>query len=314
MHSGTFCAGLLALTVSASMAQQPGPSFDVASVKPAAPIVGGRMMVRMQGGPGSPDPGQITYTNVALKNVLTIAYNVRSYQISGPSWLDSERFDIMAKIPKDTSKEDFQLMLQNLLAERFKLKLHRESKDMPIYALVVGKNGVKMKETPKEEKPAQDMAGAPNANTFAGPPEIKTGKDGMPVMPRGGMGGRGGMIMMGMGGKMKLAGSKQQVTAIAEMLSNQLGRPVVDQTGLTANYDYELEFAPDESTRMPGMMGAMPPPPPDGGGAGAPSAPEGSGPSLMTALQEQLGLKLESKKGPVALLVVDSMEKVPTEN
>jgi uncharacterized protein (TIGR03435 family) len=311
MRRWIFCAGLTALTAWAAIAQtgEASPTFEAASVKPSAPMTGNRLMVRMQGGPGTPDPGQITYTNVAMKNLLMLAYNVKGYQISGPGWLESERFDIMAKIAKGATKEQFQVMMQNLLAERFKVKLHRESKDLPIYALVVGKNGVKMKESPKDEPAAaQDMAGR-GGGSFGGP-EIKMGKDGIPQLPKGGM-GRGGMIMMGMGGKMKLQGSKQALTQIAEMLTNQFGRAVVDQTGLTANYDFELEFVPDETTRMPGMD-HMPPPSSDGGGG--PNASDGAGPSLMTAIQEQLGLKLESKKGPIDLLVIDSVEKVPTEN
>ena len=325
MRRGMWCAGLLALTVWTGAAQTgpASPAFDVASVKQAAPITGGRIMVRMQGGPGSPDPGQITYTNVSMKNLLMTAYNVKGYQVSGPAWLDGERYDIVAKIPKGATKEEFQMMLQNMLAERFKLKLHRESKDLPIYALVVAKSGLKMKESPKDE-PAPDAAnGGPGSGPGpnAGEPQIKIGKDGMPQMPAGGRGGRGMMMMMNNGGKMRLQANKQPVTAIAEMLGNQLGRPVVDQTGLTANYDYTLEFAPEDSMHPMGMM--PPPSSPDGGGggggggggmAGPSNSSDTGGPSLMTALPEQLGLKLESKKGPIDLLVIDGLEKVPTEN
>jgi uncharacterized protein (TIGR03435 family) len=303
---------LMVWTASAQTGDAP-TTFEVASVKPAAPIMGGMIRVRMAGGPGSPDPGQINYSNVTLKNVLMSAYNVKGYQISGPSWLESERFDIVAKVPKGATKEEFRVMLQNLMAERFKLKLHRESKELPIYALVVGKNGVKMKETPKDD-PAADVAKGPQTpppGAFGeGEPRLRMGKDGMPQMPPGGP-GRGGMMMMGNGGKMRMQASKQKVTQIVEMLGNQLGRPVVDQTGLTADYDFTLEYAPDDTMRGPaGMM----PPPPDGGGGGAPAPSDSTGPSLMSALQEQLGLKLEPKKGPIDLLVIDSLEKVPTEN
>jgi len=121
-------------------------------------------------------------------------------------------------------------------------------------------------------------------------------------------------MMMGNGGKMRMQANKQKVTQIAEMLGNQLGRPVVDQTGLTADYDFTLEYAPDDSMRGPAGMPPPGPPPDGGGGGGALSSSEGGGPSLMAALQEQLGLKLEPKKGPIDLLVIDTMEKVPTEN
>src|SRR5262245_6496527 len=140
-------ASLLPVIISAGLAQTKGasPSFEVASVKPAAPQQAGMFRIGMRGGPGTPDPGQLTYNNVALRNVIMNAYDVRTYQINGPKWIDSERFDIVAKIPPGTSKEDFRLMLQNLLAERFGLKLHKETKDLPSYALVVGKNGPKLK-------------------------------------------------------------------------------------------------------------------------------------------------------------------------
>ena len=115
----------------------------------------------MRGGPGSPDPGQITYSNVSLKQVLTNAYGIKSYQISGPKWLDSERFDIVAKIAMGSTKEQFQMMLQNLLAERFKLAVHHETKELPIYALVVGKGGPKLKETVDDSAATQGGAAGP---------------------------------------------------------------------------------------------------------------------------------------------------------
>jgi uncharacterized protein (TIGR03435 family) len=143
---------------------------------------------------------------------------------------------------------------------------------------------------------------------------MKMGADGMPQLPPGV--GRNGLMMMMMNGRMRMVGNRQPISAVIEMLGNQLGRPVVDATELKAKYDFTLDFAPDG---MNGPMGMMPPPPPqhDGGpGAGGPvaSAPDSAGPTIFTALQEQLGLKLEQKKGPVDLLVIDRLEKVPTEN
>ncbi len=126
-------AGAVALLVCAAQAQtEEAPAFEVASIKQAAPQPAGMMRVMMRGGPGTPDPGQLTFSNVTLKNVLMNAYDVKGYQIQGPGWLDTERYDITAKIPKGASKEQFRLMLQNLLAERFKVGLHRETKEMPI--------------------------------------------------------------------------------------------------------------------------------------------------------------------------------------
>ena len=186
-------AGLVVFTSCAAFAQtaETSPSFEVASVKPAAPITGNFIRVGMRGGPGTPDPGQITYTNVTVKNVLTIAYGVKSFQISGPGWLDSERYDIVAKLPRGATKAEFMVMLQNLLAERFKLTLHREKKELPMYALVVGKNGPKLKESVDGPAPKE---GGPVDGPAATMGRVTMGKDGFPAMPPA-SGGRGAAAM-----------------------------------------------------------------------------------------------------------------------
>jgi uncharacterized protein (TIGR03435 family) len=141
---------------------------------------------------------------------------------------------------------------------------------------------------------------------------MKMGADGMPQLPPGV--GKNGLMMMMMNGRLRMVGNGQPVSALTEMLGNQLGRPVVDATELKAKYDFTLDFTPEN---MAGPMGMMPPPPHDGGpGGGGPvaSAPDATGPSIFTALQEQMGLKLEQRKGPIELLVIDRMEKAPTEN
>ena len=318
MQRAILGAGLIILTSCAAFGQAAAesPTFEVASVKPAEPQTGGMIRVGMRGGPGSGDPGQITYTNVSLKNVLMTAYAVKGYQLSGPKWLDSDRFDIVAKIPNGATKEQFQLMLQNLLAERFKLTLHHETKELPMYALVVGKGGPKMKESVEDDPaapPPPPPPPPPPGSDGAGPVRLKMGADGTPQLPANM--GKNQMMMMITNGRMHLVANHRPVSALAEMLGNQLGRPVVDATELKANYDFNLDFAPEG---MNGPMGMMPPSPPqhDGAPGGAPvaSAPDVSGPSIFTALQEQLGLKLEQRKGPVDLLVIDRLEKVPTEN
>ncbi len=307
----TLAPGLLVLAFSCASAQTGGAltEFEVASIKPALPQGGGRFMVMMRGGPGTPDPGQLTYANVSLRNILMNAYGVKTYQISGPGWLDTERFDLTAKIPKGATKDDLKVMLQNFLADRFKLTLHREQKELPIYALVAAKGGPKLKESEGEETPP-----SPDAPPLPPPGRMPVGKDGFPQMPKG---GRGLMLMMN-SGRLRLSGTRQPVSAMTDLLSNQLGRPVVDMTGLTGKYDYTLDFVPEEGM-MKGPMGALPPPPPPppGGAGPAPgdNAPDNSsGATLFTALQEQLGLKLEPKKGPVEMLVIDHLEKTPTEN
>jgi len=310
-------AGLAVFTSCAALAQtaENSPAFEVASVKPAAPITGNRIQVMMRGGPGSPDPGQITYSNVTVKNVLMNAYGVKGFQISGPGWLDSERYDIVAKLPRGATKAQFMVMLQNLLAERFKLTLHREKKDLPMYALVVGKNGPKLKESVDDPPPKE--GDAPKAGGPADGPVVMgrmaMGKDGFPVLPPG-AGGRGSTAIMLMNGNARMTATKQSMAGLAEMLSGQLDLPVVDMTGLTGKYDYTLYFAPEGGLGM--KLGMLAPPPGEGGG-GAPmaSAPDAqSSPNLFSALQEQLGLKLEQRKGPVDLLVIDHLEKAPVEN
>ena len=197
-------------------------------------------------------------------------------------------------------------------AERFKLSLHHETKDQPIYALVVGKNGVKMKETP--EAPATDSGpsgdGPPPAPKLPdGPVRFTMGANGAPKLPPG-MAGKAMVMMNGTGGKMTMTASGQTTAQLVDMLANQLGKPVVDNTGLTKKYDYSLEFTPEEGARG-GMMGMQMHAAGDGN---AQAPPAESGPSLFTAVQEQLGLKLEQKKGPVDTLVIDRIEKTPTEN
>jgi uncharacterized protein (TIGR03435 family) len=320
MRPAILTTGLIILTCGAAFGQAAAetPTFEAASVKPAEPQTGMAIRVMMRGGPGSEDPGQLRYSNVTLKNVLMNAYAVKGYQISGPKWLETERFDIVAKIAQGATKEQFQLMLQNLLAERFKVALHHETKELPMYALVVGKGGSKMKESKEEDTAASAPPPPPPPGAGRdGEPEkgrVKIGADGMPQLPPGM--GKNGLMMMMMNGRMRLVGNRQAISQLTEMLGNQLGRPVVDGTELKAKYDFTLDFTPEG---MNGPMGMMPPPPPQhegGPGPGGPmaSAPDTGGPSIFTALQEQLGLKLEQRKGPVDLLVIDRAEKAPTEN
>jgi len=303
-------------------------TFEVASIKPAAPMQPGRMMMGSRGGPGTADPGHLTYNNLSLKNMLVNAFGVKGYQISGPAWLDSERFDLVAKIPQGATKDQVKIMMQNLLKERFHLEVHHDTKELPMYALVVGKGGPKMKESP--EDPPASVTGGPSDSAPKppdGPPalgKVSVGPDGTIKLPPG-FGPKEGCIMMMMmspaGPKSHMQCSKQTMAKLAEQLSNQMDRPVNDTTGLTGKYDFNLDFLPDESRMGPMMM-------PMGGGAasfshdgpGPGPMPKGEGQEqvnlapLPAALQEQLGLKLEQKKGPVDLIVVDKMDKAPTEN
>ena len=236
------------------------PVFEVASVKPTPPQAPGRVSTRM-----SADAGRLTYTNVSLSDAIAQAYRVQHGQISGAAWLDTERFDIAAKIPADIAMDQIPRMLQALLADRFKLQLHREIKKLPVYALVVSKNGLKLQRA--------ESSGGLSAGFNPG---------------RAHMSGRFSMPQL------------------ADYLSHRLGRPVLDQTALEGVYAVALDWVPD-STDEPGSAPVSPP----AAGEGTTVA---SGPSIFTALREQLGLTLVATRGPVEILVIEHAEKVPTEN
>src|SRR6185369_276003 len=187
----------------------PKLTLEVASIKPSSVPMGGPMRVGSRGGPGTPDPGRYTTENMSLSNLISTAYDLKRYQYSGPSWLDGERFDIVAKVPEGATKEQFRVMLQNLLAERFKVAVHREKKEMQVYELLVAKGGLKIKES--VEEPAETPPGGPAAGssgTAAPPPppppppggggpmpRFELDKEGFPILPRS-FAGKGPMMIM----------------------------------------------------------------------------------------------------------------------
>lgn len=271
--------GIIAIVSKAAFGQASAPAktFEVISIKPAPPPPDGRLMIRMGG-----DAGRIDYTNVTLRDVIRNAYKVKDRQISGPDWLTSERFNIAAKFPAGATKDDVPAMLQALLADRFKLACHKESKVMPVYALLPAKGGPKL-------QPATE-----------------------PAEP-----GRGGMRMM-MGPKGVHVSGKMTMAQLAESLSNFNDRIVVDMTGLNGTYDIDMEFLPEGGPI--GLMRMGPPPGggpgggPGAGGEGAQHREDADAPTLFTAIQEKLGLKLEAQKAPVDVYIIDHAEKVPSEN
>jgi uncharacterized protein (TIGR03435 family) len=262
-----------------------GPAFDAASVKPAPPPDGrGGRRVGMGGGPGTDTPGRINFENIGLGAIIGKAYDVKYYQISGPAWFESERFNIVATVPPGSTPEQFRLMLQNLLADRFKLALHKESREMQIYSLGIAKNGPRLKKATPDPPP--DANDAADKEPMGG--GAKLAPDGYPV-PRPGM-----TIMSTPAGPRARLSNKEHMEWLAGMLSGQLGRPVIDATGLTGEYDISLYWVPQRPDSI--------------------AADDPSGPDLIAALQQQLGLKLEPKKGPIEVLVVDRAEKIPTAN
>jgi uncharacterized protein (TIGR03435 family) len=256
------------------------PQFEVASIKLSAPPDGGRMRFGSRGGPGTKDPGLYTCENCDTAWLIRQAFDLVDYQLSGPDWMQSTRFMVSAKIREGTTKEQFLLMKQNLLIERFKLAYHREKKEMLVYELVVAKGGPKMKESAgpldPDERPARMT-------------ERKTDAEGFPVLPPG----RAPMMMVMAGGHATARHVAETMDEFAVSLSYQVHKPVTDATGLTGKYDFTLNWIAEGA---------------------APSTGDDTGPTLFRALPEQLGLRLEAKKGMVEVLVVDHVEKTPTEN
>jgi uncharacterized protein (TIGR03435 family) len=244
------------------------PAFEVASVKPSA---NANLRTNMRGGPDTSDPGQITFTNVTLGSVIVRAYDLKPYELSGPDWLSTNRYDIVAKIPPSTSKEQFQLMLQNLTVARFHTELHRETRQIQGYELLVARNGPRFTESTGPEYPKLDAPGI----------AFLEGVKGHAVITY-------------------LHAKDQTIAALAEFLSRQFRIPIVDQTGVTGTFTFTLAFAP----QAPGALASLPETTPD--------SIDQSAPNLLTAIQE-LGLRFNSRKVPVDVLVIDRADKVPSD-
>jgi uncharacterized protein (TIGR03435 family) len=245
---------------------------------------------------------------MSLYTLMVTAYRIKTYQLSGPDWMRSQRFDIAAKIPDGVSKNRVPEMLQALLAERFKLSIHRENKEQAVYALVVGKNGSKLHESTAEaDTLVPDTPGSRALHTPQGDGRmLENGgfvvTDGAYGPMRGGRGPKGGM---------KIEFLKLTMPGLAEVLAPHVERPVVDMTNLKGGYYFASENQPPS-----GGGGSRKGGPPEGGrvdGDGPGPRPDPLGEALFTAI-EKAGLKLEARKAPVETIVVDRLEKTPTEN
>jgi uncharacterized protein (TIGR03435 family) len=233
-----------------------------------------------------PLPGRLT-ADATLQILIQYAYGVQPFRVvGGPEWMQSERYQIDAKVDGNANRDRMFLMLQSLLEERFQLKTHRETRDLPVYALVAAKGGLRLP-PPKEGGCVESAVNAPpewaGAGRMAAPGEVEPAQ-----LPCGSAG-----VSLNSDGA-RIQGGKVAMPEIVRMLSRVLGRSVIDRTGFTGLFDLRLDFVADEATP------AMPPPPPDSGLSGA---------SLPQALRQQLGLQLESTKGPVEVIVVDHAER-----
>ena len=259
----------------------PRPEFEVASVKPNT---SGNNMTMIR----PPVGGRFTATNARLKMLIGLAYKLQDYEISGgPAWINTDGYDVTAKAAdSNIGIDQLRPMLQALLEDRFQLKVHRESKEMPVYALLPGKNGPKLPEA-KE--------GGCTAINASSPPPPPPAPGQFPPTPCG------GFFMS----PNHIEGGKVGMQQFVGVLSNLLGRPVIDKTGFTGTFDVKLDFSP-EGTRMGGRGGFGPPP---GATPGATTDADNAPPSIFTAIQDQFGLKLESQKAPAEILVIDHAEK-----
>jgi len=239
---------ILIVGAAVMMCRAQSPAFEAASVK----------VSRSTGGGIRRDPGRLDITGMTLREMVQYAYDVQDVQISGgPRWFGSDHWDISATAGREVSDHEQKKMLQSLLTERFRMTIRRETKELPVYALVVGKNGSKLKPD-AEGKPEQVM-------------------------------------LMGKAGLLTMIGEHVTLPKMADVLFGQVKRIVIDRTGIEGNFDFKLEWVPD-ATKMPSINGAK-------------MEASTEGPSIFTAVQEQLGLKLESTKGPVEILIIDRAEK-----
>ena len=273
-------AGVIALSSPATKPiQTPAPAsarpaFEAVSIKPTAPGARG-------GGSRVLPSGRLESQNSTLKYLITVAYSVTNYQIFGSSdVLDAQRYDVIAEAGHPVDTALLRLMLKTALEDDLQLKVHKETRELPIYSLVLAKPGVKGGPGLVED-PNGDCAATSGATAAAAPP----GCGNVNVNP-----------MLG-----RINSNRGRILQLVDRLSTVLGRTVVDNTGLTGNYNMTLVWTPDPSMEP---AAALPP------GASLPPSVDPMGPNIFTAVQEQFGLKLVSGKGPVDVIVVDSVAKL----
>jgi uncharacterized protein (TIGR03435 family) len=284
---------LFAIASIAAWGQQPArPEFEVATIRPSAPspeatVTAGERMVG----------DQVRWVSLTLKNFIATAYRMKPYQISGPDWIFSDRFDIAATIPAGVSTTQMPEMLQRLIEDRFQLKMHREKKDFPVYALEIAKGGLKMQPNPSDPDAAKADANTPASTNINGSAQ-------------------GIAIDFGRGSSYTFANNrfearKLTMPNVVRALELYTDRPVVDMTGLTGTYDFTLEVTAEDYQAML-IRAAV--------SAGVTLPPQAlrlldgaSIPSLFDSVQK-IGLKLDARKAPLDTIVVDDARKTPTDN
>lgn len=330
-HLAIRVAAALLLATSAGFGQAPAkPAFEVASVKPSA-LDMMKLAAQMRATGQMPkigahvDKARAEYIFMPLKELIATAYGVKSFQITGPDWLNdlTLRFDIVAKMPEGATVAQAPEMLRTLLEERFKLTLHRETKEHPVMALVVAKGGSKLKESAPD--PTQDF----DENTPLKPGETEMSTPQGPVRMTVDAKNGGSVVNMGKrgvwtqqmrpGGTLHLEGARTTLSSFADMLTQitqMTGGPgvqVVDMTGLQGYYTVAIDFSLADLMKVAQSIGINVPTPPAGEtGSGLVVAPDPGASSSITDAVQALGLKLESRKAPIQQLVIDHVDKTPT--
>lgn len=349
MKSFRILIPVLAFSVSfACRAQQPAPAqapaaaaasdpaspaaaleFDVATVKPSAPLDLAQIRADMQAGKPPRlgphvDAARADYIYMTLKQLIAIAWHVKEYQIEGPVWLGEDHFDIEGTIPAGATKDDAPAMLKSLLQDRFKLEAHPETAERKVLALIVGKDGPKLKTTPPPAafdpnaplKPGEQQMDGPD-----GPVRILRNPDGSTTINLG----ERGIVVNRFDTEaqaLRIESSGVTMAGFAEILTRVLrvgnteGPLVVDQTGLKGYYEVETEISFADLMASAHAFAGQPPAASSGAASasGAPTPSDPAGGQTVFASVEKLGLRLEDRKAPVTELVVDHVEKTPTEN
>jgi uncharacterized protein (TIGR03435 family) len=314
-----FSGGSPALAQSAQAISAPPLAFEVASIKPSgdiqALVASGKMPILIP----KIDDSQMNVHFMSLEQLIVMAYEVKSYQVSGPDWMKTTRFDIEAKLPDGAKKDQVPAMLRALLEDRFKLTIHRETREHPVYALIVGKDGSKLVPSPPDTPVDPDRTPDKNETVVDTP----DGKVSVRSTGRGEgatfnmSGGRAGNVKVSMSnGVMHMEASKMTMALLAQQLSPMLDRPVIDMTELKGSYVVSLELSMADMMSAARASGMMVRTGPEGGGANAAGTGDASDPSGFSifASIQKLGLKLDKQKLPLEFIVVDHLEKVPTEN
>jgi uncharacterized protein (TIGR03435 family) len=312
---------------------QSGLSFDVASVKPAVMPNITQLVQAAQAGKlpriGMTVEGtRVDIALMSLADLIPIAYGVKPFQVAGPDWLNSERFDIQARMPEGSTSEQIPQMLQALLAERFQLKIHRENREHSVYALVVARGGVKMKESDPDPVPADGEAPKPAAGNS--PIGMGLGNGTQVRIDNAGGAARvdGATITTPQNGTIKMSRSpdgqsirmeysKLTMAQLADGVGRFLDKPVVDMTDLKGNYRAALDLSVADYLKMMSITVGISLPPEITAARANPAqtgqASDPSSNSVFTSVK-QLGLQLDSRKTPVEFVVIDHVEKAPTEN